>query len=241
MIKLTNLYTDTNEGLGSSMSLLYYSRMRFIMNFLPLLLASPLPAHVVSVFAAGLEGNFFPTDLSLRDPKLYSFANLRSHVTYMTTFFMETLTERHPGRLSLVHVFPGVVMTNAFNNSGLPRWFKLTWRVVSPVVRLFSVPADECGERILFLATPRFPARVETSEGVTAEGGQTNTSAGDIETAIGTEGRRGSGAYAVNSDGETIPTKKTYAKIRDEGMKVKAWDHTMKAFEEIEAGRVFTG
>ena len=239
--KLINLYTDTNEGLGSSMSLLYYSRMRFIMKLLPLLLASPLPAHVISVFAAGLEGNLFPMDLSLRDPKHYSFANLRSHVTYMTTFFMETLAERHPGRLSLVHVFPGVVMTKAFNNPGLPRWFKLTWRLVSPAVRLFSVPGDECGERILFLATPRFPAREETSGKGTAEGEKTTTSAGDAEIAFGTDGRRGSGAYAVNSDGETTPTKKTYANIRAEGMKVKTWDHTMKAFEEIEAGRVFTG
>ena len=132
-------------------------------------------------------------------------------------------------------------MTKAFNNSGLPRWFKLAWRVFSPVVRLFSVPADECGERMLFLATPRFPAREETGEEGTAECGQTTTSAEHVEIAIGTSGRRGSGAYAVNSDGETIPTKKTYAKIREEGMKVKTWDHTMKAFEEIEAGRVFTG
>ena len=211
------------------------------MKLLPLLLASPLPAHVISIYAAGLEGNFFPTDLSLRDPNRYSFANLRSHVTYMTTFFMETLAERYPGQLSLVHVFPGVVMTSAFNNPGLPAWFKFTWRVMSPIVRLFSVPADECGERMLFLATPRFPARKEAGREGAAQGEQATTGAGDPEIATGTDGRRGSGAYAVGQNGEVIPLKKTYAKIREEEMKAKTWDHTMKAFEEIEAGHVFAG
>jgi hypothetical protein len=94
--------------------------MRLILKLLPLLLASPLPAHVVSVYGAGKEGKLFPEDLSLRDPKHYGFSNARSHVVYMTTFFMEALAERHRGRLSLIHVFPGLVMIAGFDSVRLP-------------------------------------------------------------------------------------------------------------------------
>lgn len=234
--------TDTTEGLDTLMSLLYYSRMRFITNLLPLLLASQLPAHVISVYAAGKEGKLAPADLSLRDPKHYGFATARSHVTYMTTFFMETLAERHRGRLSLMHVFPGLVMTPGFDHARLPAWFKLTWRwVVAPIVRPWlAVPPRECGERMLFLATPRFPAR-ET--GAPTEGGEGAAGTeGDAGVAVGTDGKRGGGAYAVDWDGEDIPTtEKAYGKVRGEGMARKVWEHTMGAFEEIEAGNVFTG
>jgi hypothetical protein len=88
------------------MSLLYYSRMRFITKLEPLLLASKLPSHVISVYAAGHKGKLFKDDFSLRDPKHY-FANARSDVTFMTTVFMESLAERHKGQMSLVHIFHG--------------------------------------------------------------------------------------------------------------------------------------
>jgi hypothetical protein len=224
------------------MSLLYYSRMRFIIQLLPLLLASLLPAHVVSVYAAGMEGKLFPEDLSLRDPKHYGFANCRSHVVYMKTLFMETLAERHRGRLSLVHVYPGLVITEAFDKVRLPTWVKLIWRwLVAPIIRPFSVPPRESGERILFLATPRFPARQKLETGTTAKGDKVTATEGDAGIAMGSDGNRGGGAYAVNWDGETISTEKAYKKVREEGLAGKVWDHTMRAFEEIEAGTVFTG
>lgn len=224
------------------MSLLYYSRMRFITKLLPLLLASPLPAHVVSVYAAGKEDKLFPADLSLRDPKQYSFTNARSHVTYMTTFFLETLAERHRGRLSLMHVFPSLVMTGGFDNEHLPTWFKLIWRwVAAPIVRPFSVPPRECGERILFLATPRFPARQTMEGGTSAKDAGATATEGDAGVAMGSDGKCGGGAYSVNWDGETIPTEKAYKKVREEDLAGRVWEHTMRAFEEIEAGAVFTG
>lgn len=110
-------------------------------------------------------------DLSLRVPKQYRFSNARLHVTYMTTFFMETLAERHHERISLVHVFPGLVMTDGFDNARLLTWLKLIWRwLAAPIIRPFSVPPRECGERILFLATPRIPARQTIETTTTATG-----------------------------------------------------------------------
>ncbi|MCJ1380168.1 hypothetical protein MMC17_003271 [Xylographa soralifera] len=232
---------ETKEGLDMNMSLLYYSRMRFIMKLLPLLLASPLPAHVVSVYAAGNEGKINPEDLSLRAPQQYGQANMRSHNTYMTTLFMEQLAERHPGHLSLVHIFPGLVFTDAFHNAGLPTWFKFAFGLAAPFVRPFTVPLEENGQRILFLASPRYPARQAIKSETTADHNKANANNGAVEIAVGTDGNRGSGAYACDPNGETIPLKQTYKKLREEGLAGKVWDHTMKAFDDIEAGGVFTG
>ena len=234
------------------MSLLYYSRMRFIIQLLPLLLAaSPLPAHVISVYAAGMEGKLFAEDLSLRDPKHYSFLNCRSHVVYMKTLFMEALAQRHPGRLSLVHVFPSLVITETnFDNVRVAAWVKFIWRwLVAPIVRPFSVPPRESGERMVFLATSRFPARQAAINADVAAGDAEITAAaateeGDDGVAVGSDGKRGSGAYAVNWDGEVISTKKlydAYKNVREGDLAGKVWDHAMKAFEEIESGTAFNG
>ena len=219
------------------MSLLYYSRMRFILKLLPLLLASPLPAHVVSVYGAGLEEKLFPEDLSLRDPKHYSFANLRSHVVWMTTFFMETLAGKYRGQLSLTHIFPSLVMTNAFSVDMLPTWFKVIWRLLRPILELFSVQADEIGERIVFLATPRFPAQQDTGDGKVDSAARGSVT--QVDVAMGSDGSLGSGAYRVNWNDETIPEKPVYKKVREQGMAAKVWVHTMAAFDKIEAGGVF--
>jgi hypothetical protein len=65
---------DIKEGIDITMSLMYYSRMRIITKLMPLLLKPDLPATVMSVYAAGIEQNLFPEDLSLRSPKRYSYA-----------------------------------------------------------------------------------------------------------------------------------------------------------------------
>ena len=232
---------ETKEGLDTSMSQLYYSRMRFIIKLLPLLLASPLPAHVVSVYAAGKEEKISPEDLSLRTPGQYGQANVRSHVAYMTTLFMEKLAEQNPGHLSLIHIFPGLVFGDAFSSAGLPTWFKIAFRLSEPFVRPFTVPIEENGQRILFLATPRYPARQATINGTATDLDKKSLTDGAIEMALGTDGNRGSGAYACDQNGETIPPKSTYKKLREEGLAGKVWEHTMKAFADIEAGGVFTG
>jgi len=184
---------------------------------------------VVSVYAAGKEAKLFQDDLSLRDPAHYNFANARSHIVYMKTLFMEALADKNTQKLSMVHVFPNLVITPGFDREHYPLWFKAAWMVAAPFAGLFSVSQEESGERTLFLASSRYPAR-----------GTTMTEYGDV--AIGTDGKRGSGAYAVNYDGEVIPTTGAYEKVvggREELGK-KVWEHTMEAFAEIEKGNAFT-
>lgn len=212
------------------MSLMYYSRMRVIMKLLPLLLKSNLPATVVSVYAAGTERKLFPEDLSLRDLTHYSYSQARSHMIYMHRFFMETLAEQHRGKLTLIHIFPGLVLGPGFQNPELPAWFRIVWRwVFVPLFgRLVTVPPNECGERMLSLASAHYPPRPidksRNQEGV----------------AIGTDGKPGSGAYSLNWNGEKSLNAKAYEKLDKDEMRRKVWAHTMKAFDVIEAGSVFT-
>ncbi|KAM3084672.1 hypothetical protein ACMFMG_003133 [Clarireedia jacksonii] len=49
------------------------------------------------------------------------------------------------------------------------------------------------------------------------------------------------GAYNINPVGEVVPTSKKYKKVRAAGVLEVVWKHTMQVFEEIEAGKKFTG
>jgi hypothetical protein len=136
------------------MSLLYYSRIRFTQNLLPELQAENEPAHVISVYGAGLEGKLFRDDLALRHH--YSFANARSHIVHMTTIAFERLSRENPNP-SLVHVYPGLVVTPAYKDPSLPLWFRAVWVLAGPLVRnVMSVPPEEAAKRMLFLASARF-------------------------------------------------------------------------------------
>lgn len=55
---------ETSEGLDKTISMLYYSRMRFTTNLLPLMRSSEA-AHVISVFGAGLVNFLIPNVQSL--------------------------------------------------------------------------------------------------------------------------------------------------------------------------------
>ena len=214
------------------MSLMYYSRMRFILQLLPLLLASSLPAHVVSVFGPGRDTKIFLDDLSLRDPKHYSFYNMGCHVAYLTTMFLENLAARHPGQLSLSHYYPALVLHDGFFNERLPSWIKWAFTIFMPLMRLVAVPQAESGERVVYHTSPRFPPR---SSNAVEDKPKT---IGNIEVATSSDGVVGGGAYRTNWNGEMVPLTKGYKKLRENGFYEKVWNHTMKAFEDIEAGRV---
>jgi NAD(P)-dependent dehydrogenase (short-subunit alcohol dehydrogenase family) len=221
---------ETVEGIDVTMALMYYSRMRIITKLLPLLLKSTLPPTVVSVYAAGTEAKLYPEDLSLRDLKRYSYTQARSHMVYMHTLFMETLAEQHRGKLVFVHIFPGLVPGPTFQSPELPRLFRLFWRwIFVPLFGWFAfLNPDECGERMLSLASPLYPPRPVV--GSAAQEGAMQ----------GTDGALGSGVYSLSWNGQDNLPAKTYQKFDKEEMKAKVWAHTMRAFEVTEKGEVFT-
>lgn len=216
------------------MSLRYYSRMRLLYNLIPLLLQSHSP-RVVSIFGAGKEGNFFPADLSLRSH--YSLFNNVSHVTFMTTFFFESIAAQHPS-ISCLHVYPGMVKTPEFENGLFPSWMKWWFKwIMLPIITPLCISIEESGERNLFLCTSKkYPPSNASEAGIT----ETTASSGTVEVATGVNGERGSGVYAVNWNGETITScESVYASLRQKGIRETVWDHTMKAFEASERNEVF--
>ena len=211
------------------MSLICYSRIRFINNLMPLLLQSKPSASVISVYGAGLEGKLFGSDLSLRDAEHYSFANARSHIVYFTTMAFEHLAKQHAGRLSLTHVFPGIVVTLSYVDNDHPWWFKFAWKLADPIIQSFkAISAEEIGSRVLYLGTKR------SSPGL-------NDTCEASKSIKGTDGTLGSGAYAIGENSEPVAMKSDYAGLRRDGFESTIMQHTEKAFEEIQSGWKFTG
>ncbi|PQE27463.1 short-chain dehydrogenase reductase protein [Rutstroemia sp. NJR-2017a BVV2] len=226
---LTFSRNESKEGLDSTFSLMYYSRMRFIFQLLPLLTASPLSGRVISVLHPGMEGQIVPSDLSMRRHSILRLS--MSHQCFMTTFFMEEIAKRHPGKIALSHVYPGIVMTDMLEHGTVPWWARALWRwVVGPVMRLWETPGEVCGERLLFLMGERYPALGTGRKGD-----------GDMGIVTAVDGTLGGGVYNINSVGEVVPTSNKYEKVRAAGVPDVVWKHTMQVFEEIEAGKVFSG
>ncbi|KAG8156729.1 hypothetical protein KVR01_013334 [Diaporthe batatas] len=220
---------ETSEGLDKSFSLLYYSRIRFITQLLPLLEASPLPsARVVSVYSAGLETatkDRYLEDLSLRNAENYSFGAVRNHTTHLKTMAFETIAEQHP-KVGLVHVYPSLVITPGFDNNPLPPLIKIGWKLAAPAAKLFSVKPDEIGERVLGFTSARFGGKQETE---TLQTGVAESTNGEV----------GGGAYSLKYTGEVNEIGPIYEKLRSSGFREKAWEHTIGAFMATEKGMVF--
>lgn len=155
----------------------------------------------------------------------------------MKTLFFEHLAKKYPGKISLIHYFPGLVFTDAFGDPKLPFWFKTAFTVLKPLLNLSSrtIGREETGERLLFLASSRFPARKDSGGGA----GKTVGKEDEIGVATASDGVVGGGAYRIIYSGEVIPTVEAYARHRKEGLPEKCVQHTLEAFEEIEEGIVF--
>jgi hypothetical protein len=225
---------DTDEGLDTLMSLRYYSRMRLLYNLTPLLLHSRSP-RVLSIFAAGKEAKFFPADLSLRSH--YNTLNSISHVAFMTTFFFESVAAKYPS-ISCLHVYPGLVKTEEFENGLFPGWVKWWFKwIMLPLITPLCVSVEECGERNLFHCTSaKYPAANPLDSGVT----EVEALPGRVEVATGVDGERASGVYAVDWNGEVVKSNEAvYKRWRDDGIRNAVWEHTMKAFEASETRQVF--
>jgi hypothetical protein len=103
---------------------------------------------------------------------------------------------------------------------------------LAPFSRFFSVPRAESGERVIFLGSSRFPPRCTAGE---------PKSKGDNEIAISLNSIVGGESTELTGMGGSSRPRKFIKKLRKEGMPERWWTHTMQAFENIEAGKVFTG
>ncbi|KAI0172884.1 NAD(P)-binding protein [Hypoxylon sp. FL1284] len=236
---LSTKFEDTVEGLDKYVSLFYYSRMRFIDRLLPLLTASPLAGHVVSVLNAGVQSAPILDDLTLHNPRNQNIQSAFPHLVGMTNAFMERIALENPGKIALSHYYPGLVPTGSGSSGNFPWWLKflVVW-VVDPLLRPFGVPLEKCGQHVLFMASPtRFPARRAHGG---APGNNTRVAIkyiDGLEAAKGMDEAVGSGAYRVQKDGKIFPHDKGYSKLQENGEEI--YQHTMSVFKEIQAGRAF--
>jgi hypothetical protein len=209
------------------MSLLYYSRMRFIQNLTPLLTAAPNTAHVISIFAGGFEDSIKPGEIPIGTPPpaSYGITAVRKHTAFMKTFFFEELAEKHAGKISFTHILPGLVDGPTFYSDVNPLWSRILWRVLKPLVLWYMTAPEVCGEVMLYLATQRYPAK-----GIVKPGGESKVIGG---VAYSTQRELGGGAYGVGQRGDEMKAV-SYVKVRKIDTAKKVWDHTMETLTEIE-------
>jgi hypothetical protein len=200
--------------------------MRFIKQLAPLLEASPNEAHVVSVYAGSFEevkaGQEPP--VGQPSPEEYGVTSVRVKATFMKNFMFEELAIKHAGKISFTHIYPGLVDGPGFLDAGNPQWFRILWQTLYPFLWLtYMTSSTVCGEVMAYLATPSFPAK-------------NSTSASNAEVAVGTDGVKGSGAYAVGqrADAPHPAGKKSFPTFQDQDLRKKVWDHTTTMFERVE-------
>lgn len=203
------------------MSLLYYSRIRFIEQLTPLLNAAPTPAHVISIFAGNMEDSIKPNQppIGPPSPKDYGITSVRCHTTFMKTFLFEELAEKHAGKISFIHIYPGLVDGPNFYSDVNPLWFRLVWRVVKPLLSWYITKPELCGQVMVSLATNRYPPKGTVDK------------AADGSVAYSTQRQLGGGVYAVGMRGDENKHV-SYVKIRKSDTAKKVWDHTFDTLKK---------
>ncbi|PYH94462.1 hypothetical protein BO71DRAFT_450045 [Aspergillus ellipticus CBS 707.79] len=222
---------ETDEGLDRKLNLHYYSRMRFVTNFLPQLkkacdMSEQSPNHgqrlsrVVSVLEAGGEAALHLDDLSLKAH--YSLRNCAKHAITMNSVSMEHLASSYP-QISFVHSFPGVVITRLGRE--LSTVMKHVVSAFMVLARPWEIALQDSGERHLYTATsPRFPPLICKD---------------DIpDAAEGSDGNTGSGLYRLSATGFTYKSSNIMALYRAEGVRNLIWKHTLDVFEKVRSGIV---
>ncbi|KAE8349838.1 hypothetical protein BDV28DRAFT_52779 [Aspergillus coremiiformis] len=208
---------DTVEGLDNNHVLRYYARMRFIHNLLPRLAAAQSPARVISVLAAGKEGDIDESNFDLQVS--FSFGTAMTYGATMTSLAMEYLATQHPS-ISFIHVFPGVVRTPLMTAS----FGYLLGSVMGLATRLMSISQQESGERNVSIAT---------SAAYPPAGRSGNASIDDGAIAVASTGKIGGGSYLLNYDGKDVTNQTLMKNYRDRDYPTKLWDHTLDIFRRI--------
>jgi hypothetical protein len=173
--------------------------------------------RVISVFIATLEGEIKMDDFQGWHMKL--MAN-RDHAASITTLSLESHHHENPN-VSFVHNFPGVVKSGITRGTSGP-----VLTAVKAVVRvfgsLFYMPAEEAGDRHVFLATS---ARYSAGPEDPAAGVPLSVSS-ELALARGTDGKTGSGVYSVDANGESArpQVEEALASLRSRGMIKKVMD-----------------
>ena len=208
-------------------SVVYYSKVRFAVNLLPLLNDAPVLRRVICCFAGGLEGKVVTDDLDGRTSSQFAH---RDNLASMVTLAMAKFSEDAP-RVSWVHNFPGFVESGLWES--MPGFLGTVVRtVVWALGRFFYMDPEECGQRQVFMATSaRFPPASPNDD----RGAPGVELIDDTAQAMSLNGDSGGGAYSITEHADPIPESKALLLRRytTDGTKEAVWRHTMETFKRV--------
>ncbi|KAK7743372.1 hypothetical protein SLS62_010646 [Diatrype stigma] len=222
----------TSEGLPLAASLVMHSRLRFILNLLPLLQNADNLRRVVSVQAATFEG---PIDVNNIMAQGFSLHKTRDQVASVQTLLLEAAARRAPS-VSFVHTVPGIVKGGISRDAeGLAMYILIG---ISRVLLepLLQTPPAECGERHVYAATSAmYPPGYGDGATTTAAAGGVALDRALVSTARGSNGQTGSGVYSVaqNLESASSRVEQLLAGFRKDGTAEKVWDFIMEDFKRI--------
>ncbi|KAM5451188.1 hypothetical protein MaudCBS49596_003893 [Microsporum audouinii] len=208
---------ETTEGIETSQSLEYYSRILFALHLLPLLNKAEAP-RVVSVLAGGLEKTSIDVDdLDLKKPG--NFGSVKAQIQYgtMNTMGWEKLAQGNPS-VTFIHSWPGWVNTGNARR-GLEPNSVMAWVVriiLEPLINVFSFSDDESGQRHLFQCT----SAAFGGRGVPWQG----------KPGINSLEKQEDGLFLVNYKCDCTPNAKSMTVLREKAME-KVWDHTQEVLQ----------
>ncbi|ROV94978.1 hypothetical protein VMCG_08366 [Cytospora schulzeri] len=204
---------QTDEGLHYPMALMYYARMRFIVNLLPQLKKAQSLRRVITANNIGI-------------------LSFRPHATSMVTLKLLAIAKQAPN-VSFIHDYPGFV------NTGMSRELTgivpaITKVLFAPVMAIIKIPIDETGERQLYFATSaRFPPRNHGT--ATAESGDMIALGQVVSTAVGADGTPGGGVYSIDyeAEGTSERVQRVLEGLKKDGTAEKVWKHIEDEFVRI--------
>jgi hypothetical protein len=172
------------------------------------------------------EGKLFADDIAGRNIPFTSIHHSRGHMCSALTLSLEALARQAP-EVSFIHNFPGSVDTDLIRSGdGAMMQVMKYWFKISMTVRQQWLPKEECGERHAWLClSGRYPDKQ----------GQGPNGIEDAEVAVGVDGKKGSGIYSVDWDGESASSDvvKLLEGYRQEGIVDKVWKDLESEFVRI--------
>lgn len=186
----------------------YYSRMRIVVNLLPLLRQSPQP-RVLSVLNGGNEQRMYDDDLDLKQH--WSLLAAINHSTTMTTLSFEHMAELEP-KITFLHNFPGWVRTDIWARVTAPESSGIVWRVTLAAIQTLVAT-------VMFI------------------GGQTSEESGERQAYHLTSDKFTPGARRIDAGSNEITKRGILEQYEQEGGPEKVWEHTCRVFDKILAAQ----
>lgn len=195
-----------------------------MVNLLPLLNAAPTLRRIVTVGAGTTEG---PVDLANLDGLNMSLLKRRAQQTSIITLSLAALAEKWP-KVGFIHNYPGAVRSNLYRTFKGPVMTPLRY-TLHFLYRFYHIPAEETGQRHIFLATSlRYPPnQVDGTQGVELTK--------EVDVAKGIDGIPASGCYCATQTCDE-GSDKNFALLKtllSDGTKEKVWEHIENKFIQI--------